>query len=116
VLRDAKAEFLRENGVNELRSVRDDSQNPPLLFVPRDNPDHIDLWITGLYSGRGVAKAVKVTDIKLVFIASEQPLYLACSPQTDRKLVKALAEALESMMTDGTYKRISADYEKRFPQ
>lgn len=116
VLRDAKAEFLRENGVNDLRSVRDDALNPPLLFLPRDNPDHIDLWITGLYSAREVAKAAKVTDIKLVFIASEQPLFLACSPQTDRKVVKAMADALETMKADGSFKRITAEYEKRFPQ
>ncbi|MEO8306081.1 MAG: transporter substrate-binding domain-containing protein [Betaproteobacteria bacterium] len=116
VLRDAKAEFLRENGVNELRSVREDAQNPPLLFLPRDNPDHIDLWITSLYSGREVARAAKVTDLKLIFIASEQPLFLACSPQTDRKVVKALGDALETMKADGTYKRITAEYEKRFPQ
>ena len=32
---------------------------------------------------RAVAKAAKVTDIKLVFIAGEQPLFLACSPRTD---------------------------------
>jgi polar amino acid transport system substrate-binding protein len=114
--RDAKADYLRENGVNDLRAVRDDAQNPPRLLLPRDDPDHIDLWITGLYAGRAAAKAAKVTDIKLVFIASEEPLFLACSPQTDRKIVKGLADGLEAMKADGTFKRITADYEKRFPQ
>ena len=114
VLRDATNDFLRENAVNELRPVRADAQNPPRLLLPRDHPEHIDLWITGLYAGRELAKAVKVTDIKLVFIASEQPLFLACNPQTDRKTVKALADALDSMKGDGSFKRITADYEKRF--
>jgi hypothetical protein len=57
-----------------------------------------------------------VNDIKLVFIAFEQPLYLACSPQTDGKVVKALADALDGMKADGTYKRITESYERRFPQ
>jgi polar amino acid transport system substrate-binding protein len=116
VLRDAKNEFLRENAVNELRAVREDVQNPPRLLLPHDHPEHIDLWVTDLYAGRDAAKAAKVTNIKLVFIANEQPLYLACSPQTDRKIVKALADALESMKADGALNRITAEYEKRFPR
>jgi polar amino acid transport system substrate-binding protein len=115
VARDPKAEFLRENGVTDVRAFRDDGLNPQRLFLARDNPDRIDLWITDLYSGRAIAKAAKVTDIKLVFIAGEQPLFLACSPQTDPNIVKALAEALETMKADGSFKRITAEYERRFP-
>jgi polar amino acid transport system substrate-binding protein len=114
VLRDPKNDFLRENAVTELRPARDDGLNPPRLFLPRADPDHIDLWITGLYSGRDIAKAAKVPELKLVFVASEQPMFLACNPQTDRNIVKALADALESMKADGSSKRITADYEKRF--
>jgi polar amino acid transport system substrate-binding protein len=115
VARDPKAEFLRENGVTDVRAFREDALNPQRLFLARDNPDHIDLWITDLYSGRAIAKTAKVKDIKLVFIAGEQPLFLACSPQTDPNIVKALAEALETMKADGSFKRITADYERRFP-
>ena len=116
VVRDAKNDFLRENGVNDLRPVREDALNPPRLLLPRDNPNHIDLWITGLYSGREAATAAKVGDIKVVFVAIEQPLFLACNPQTDRKIVTKLAEALEGMKTDGALKQITAEYEKRFPR
>lgn len=116
VMRDAKADFLRENAVTNLRLVRDDRDNPPRLILPPDNPDHIDLWITGLYAARETAKAAKVADIKLVFIAAEQPLFLACSPQTDRTTVKALADALESLRADGTVNRVTIDYERRFGQ
>jgi polar amino acid transport system substrate-binding protein len=116
VIRDGKADFLRENGVNDLRPIRDDGQNPQRLFLPRDDPAHIDLWITGLHSGRELARSAKVTDIKLVFVASEQPLFLACSPQTDRKVVTALAGALEAMKADGSFRRITTEYEKRFEQ
>jgi polar amino acid transport system substrate-binding protein len=114
VARDAKNEFLREAGVTELRPLRDDAQNPPRLLLARDDPERIDLWITGLYAGRELARAAKVQDIKVVFIANEQPLFLACNPQMDRKVVKALADALESMNADGALRRITADYEKRF--
>jgi len=114
VLRDPKNDFLRDNAVTDLRPARDDGLNPPRLFLPREDPDHIDLWITGLHSGRDMAKAAKVPELKLVFVANEQPMFLACNPQTDRRLVKALADALESMKADGSFKRITADYEKRF--
>jgi len=55
-----------------------------------------------------------VPELKLVFVANEQPMFLACNPQTDRRIVKALADALESMKADGSFKRITADYEQRF--
>ncbi len=116
VTHDAKGDFLRENAVTNLKFVRDDRENPPRLMLPPDNPDHIDLWITGLYSAREIAKAARVTGIKLVFIAAEQPLYLACNPQTDRATVKALSDALETLKGDGTLARINAAYEKKFGQ
>ena len=116
VLRDGKNEFLRENAVNDLSAVRADTQNPPRLLLPRDHPDHIDLWITDLHAGREAARTASVTGIKVVFIANEQPLYLACNPQTDRKVVKALADALDGMKVDGALGRINAEYDKRFPR
>jgi polar amino acid transport system substrate-binding protein len=114
VTRDAKGEFLRENAITNLKFVREDSDNPARLLLPADNPDHIDLWITSFYSGRSIAKAAKVGDVKLVFIAAEQALYLACNPQTDRGVVKALSDALESLRADGSLARINALYEKKF--
>ena len=110
----AKGDFLRENAITNLKFVRDDRDNPPRLLLPADNPDHIDLWITTLYSGKSIAKAAKVADVKLVFIAAEQPLYLACNPQTDRGVVKALSDALETLRADGSIARINASYEKKF--
>ena len=115
VSRDPKGDFLRENGVPDVRTFSYNAQNPQRLFLARDNPNRIDLWITDLYAGRVIAKAAKVTDIKLVFVAAEEPLFLACSPRTDSNQVKALAAALEALKTDGTFKRITAEYEKRFP-
>jgi len=114
VVRDAKAEYLRENAVTNLKLVRNDRDNPARLLLPPDNPDHIDLWISSLYAGRSIAKAAKVADVKLVFLAKEEPLYLACNPQTDRAVVKALSDALETLRADGTVARINAVYEKKF--
>jgi polar amino acid transport system substrate-binding protein len=116
VSRDAKGDFLRENSITNLRLVRDDSDNPPRLLLPADSPDHIDLWISGLYSARDIAKKAKVGNVKLVFIAAEQPLYLACNPQTDRATVKALADALQALTADGTVAKINAGYEAKFAQ
>ena len=114
VARDAKGEYLRENAVTNLKLVRNDRDNPARLLLPADHPDHIDLWITSLYSGRSIANAAKVADIKLVFLAKEEPLYLACNPQTDRVIVKALSDALATLRADGTVARINALYEKKF--
>lgn len=114
VSRDAKAEFLRENAVTNLKLVRDDRDNPPRLLLAADHPDHIDLWITGLYGAREIAARAKVSGLKLVFLAAEKPLYLACNPQTDRAVVKALSDALETLRGDGSVARINALYEKKF--
>ena len=57
-----------------------------------------------------------MTDIKIVFVANDEPLFLACNPQTDRKVVKALSDALDGIKADGSFKRITAEYEKRFPR
>lgn len=116
VVRDPKVDFLRENGVTEVRQARDDAQNPARLFLPRESPDYIDLWITDLHAGRELAAAAKVPGVKLVLVAAEQPLFLACNPQTDRRTVKALADALDAMKADGAFQRISADHDKRFPR
>ena len=49
-----------------------------------------------------------------MFLAKEEPLYLACNPQTDRVIVKALSDALATLRADGTVARINALYEKKF--
>ena len=88
---------------------------PPLLFLPAEDENRIDLWVTGYYGERDVAKAAKVTDIKLVFIVREIPLYLACSPQTSPAVVKALSAAVEKTAGRGSARaRLAATYEKKF--
>ena len=116
VVGDAKPEYLRENGVTNIRALPDDRQNPPRLSLPSDDADHIDLWVAGLYGAKELAKSVNVTDLKPVYTVRELPLYLACSPQTNPATLKALNDALESLKADGTLKRVTTDYERKFAQ
>ena len=51
--------------------------------------------------------------VKMVYVLREQPLWLACSPRTDREVVKKLAAARASMKKDGSHKRIVSVYEKK---
>lgn len=116
VVNDAKVEYLKENGVTNIRQALEDRANPPRLFLPAGDPNHIDLWVTGFFGARDVAKAAKVSDIKLVFVVRDIPLYLACSPQTSPATLKALSQALEELRADGLPARLAASYEKKFVQ
>lgn len=114
VVNDAKVEYLRENGVTNFRLVTDDRQNPPRLFLQADDPNRIDLWVTGYYGAHEVARAAKASDIKLVFVVREIPLYLACSPQTSPETINALAAAVEALRKEGLPDRLAADYARKF--
>ncbi|MEO6564900.1 MAG: transporter substrate-binding domain-containing protein [Casimicrobiaceae bacterium] len=116
VVNDAKVEYLRENGITNLRQALEDRSNPPRLFLPAEDPNRIDLWVTGFFGARDVAKAAKVADTKLVFVVRDIPLYLACSPQTAPSALKALNEGLEKVRADGLPARLAAAYEKKFAQ
>jgi hypothetical protein len=70
--------------------------------------------MTGYYGEREVARAAKASDLKLVFIVREIPLYLACSPQTSPAVVKALSEGVEEMRAEGVLAKLAATYEKKF--
>ena len=114
VINDAKVEYLKENGVTNLKQVLEDRMNPPRLFLPKEDPNRIDLWVTGYYGERDVAKAAKVSDVKLVFVVREIPLYLACSPLTSPATVKALSAAVEVLRAEGLPARLATAYEKKF--
>lgn len=116
VVNDAKVEYLKENGISNIKQVLEDRLNPPRLFLPAEDPNRIDLWVTGYYGERAVARAANVADIKLVFIVREIPLYLACSPQTSPSVVKALSAAVEKLRAEGLPATLAATYEKKFAQ
>jgi hypothetical protein len=54
--------------------------------------------------------------VKLVFIARDIPLYLACSPQTSPLVIKALSQGVDAMRAEGLPAKVTAEYDKKFAQ
>ena len=48
VTRDAKTEFLKQNGITNIFEVDNDKLNPPKLTLNRKEPQLIDLWVTSI--------------------------------------------------------------------
>ncbi len=113
VARDAKTEFLKQEGVTNILEVEDDKLNPGKLTLNRKEAQKIDLWITSVANAKQVAARAKVADIKLVYAVREAESYLACSPRTSAATLKALADALDGMKKDGAYAKIIKAYESR---
>jgi polar amino acid transport system substrate-binding protein len=114
VTADSKVEFLRANAVTNIKEVPQDQMNPPRLFLKANDPNYIDLWITGHYAAAAIAAKAKAGAVRLVYVVRQEPLWLACSPRTARETVKQLATALDSMQKDGSQQRIVSGYEKKF--
>jgi polar amino acid transport system substrate-binding protein len=113
VERDAKTEYLKEQGVTNIVEERDNSRNPPKLTLNRKEGQKIDLWITSVADAKRVAAQAKVPGVKLVLQVREEESYLACSPRTLPATLKALQSALDSMKKDGSYEKIVKSYENR---
>lgn len=113
VERDAKSEFLKQNGVTNIVEEKDDKLNPAKLTLNRKEAQKADLWITSVAGAKRVAAQAKVSDLKLVYVVRKAESYLACSPRTLPATLKSLAEALESMKKDGSYEKIIKAYESR---
>jgi len=113
VERDAKTEFLKEQGVTNIAEEKDDKLNPAKLTLNRKETQKIDLWVTSVASAKKVAAQAKVTDVKLVYVVRQAESYLACSPTTAAATLKSLADALDSMKKDGSYEKIIKAYESR---
>jgi polar amino acid transport system substrate-binding protein len=109
---DAKVEFLKANAVTNIKEVARDDQNPPRLFLKPDHPNYIDLWVAGYYSGLPTAQRAKAGPVKLVYMLREQELWVACSPRTDKAVVKQLVDALAAMEKEGVIKRVAESLEK----
>lgn len=110
---DAKADFLKENSVVNLLLVDRDADNPARLFLPRTDPNYIDLWVTSLPGAQRTA-GPKAGELRLVYTIRDVPSWLACSPYVDKDTVGRLAAALASMNRDGTMTKIAGNYEKLF--
>ena len=113
VERDAKTEFLKQQGVTNIVEEKTDRLNPSKLTLNRKEGQKIDLWITSMAEAKRVAAQAKAPGVKLVLPVREEESYLACSPRTAPATLKALAAALESMQKDGSYDKIVKSYESR---
>jgi len=113
VARDAKTEFLKQEGVTNIVEVTDDRLNPGKLTLNRKEAQKIDLWITSVANAKQVAARAKVPDVKLVYVVREAESYLACSPRTSAATLKALADALDGMQKDGSYAKILNAWDNR---
>jgi polar amino acid transport system substrate-binding protein len=111
---DAKAEFLRSKAITNIFDSDSEVQIPPKLFLMKDDPARIDLWVSGLYAYKTVAEKARVTGVKAVYFVGEQQLYLACSPRTSDGAFTKLSAADQSMRKDGSWDKLIAAGEKRF--
>lgn len=93
VKNDAKVEFMRHEGASSIVEAATDDENPKRLASPKEDPNHIDLWITSTVTGPEVAAKAGVKDLKEVLIVRKQPLFLACNPRTDKATLSKLAGA-----------------------
>jgi len=113
VARDAKIEFLRQEGVTNIVEESDDRKNPPKLTLQRKEAQKIDLWVTSVAGAKRVAAQAKAPEVKLVYVVREVESYLACSPRTAPATLKALADALDGMQKDGSYAKILNAWDNR---
>ena len=112
VVLDAKVDYLRARGVTTYRDANRNEENPLRLFLKPQDPNYIDLWVTGYYTAAELASEAKSGPIKPVFMLQEIPLYLACSPRTAKATLQKFSSALEAMKKDGTFQRIEAELDK----
>jgi polar amino acid transport system substrate-binding protein len=110
---DVKAELLRQQAITAIVEFDTEAEIPPKLFLKKDDPQHIDLWVSGLYTYNTVAEKAKVTGLKTVFVAGEQPLFVACSPQTSDDAFTKLDAAFQTMRKDGSWGKLVSEGENR---
>jgi polar amino acid transport system substrate-binding protein len=72
----------------------------------------IDLWATGYFRGKLVARKGNVPGIKPVFVIREVDHYLACNLNVPAHAVKAMNEAVEGMWQDGWMKHLNELYQR----
>ncbi len=110
---DAKAEFLNERGLTNQIEATSEVLLPPKLLLKKEDPQHIDLWVSGQYTWRGIAERAKAPPVKPVFTVTEQQLYLACSTWMSGDSLKRLDTAMQAMNKEGVTAKILAEGEKR---
>lgn len=110
---DAKERFLKELPVTFLVSDSDDAAIPAKLSLNRKEPDKIDLWVTGYYTGAHVAAKTGIKDVFPVLTFQTSENYLACHPGLAQATVDKLQRAFDAMKRDGAHAAIVARYEAK---
>jgi polar amino acid transport system substrate-binding protein len=111
---DAKERYLKDLAGHLPRSAEpDDATNPSKLTLNRTEPDKIDLWVTGYYTGAHIAAKTGVRDIYPVWVFETSENYLACQQSLPQATADKLQKALDAMKRDGTHAKIVARYEAR---
>lgn len=73
--------------------------------------DQIDLWVAdGLAGPYLAADASDVTELEQVLVFRETPMYLAINKNTDPKVLSALQDSYEKLVSSGDLETISRSY------
>ncbi len=110
---DAKERYLKDLRVTFRVAEPDDAKNPPKLTLNRTEPDKIDLWITGYYTGAHVAAKTGVKGVVPVWVFQSSENYLACNLSLPQATADKLQGAIDAMKRDGTHAAIVARYEAK---
>ena len=110
---DAKERYLKDLRVTFRVPEADDARNPSKLTLNRTEPDKIDLWITGYYSGAHIAAKAGVKDVVPVWVFQSSENYLACNLSLPQATAEKLQRAIDAMKRDGSHAAILARYEAK---
>lgn len=102
-LNDAKEQFLKEKGFDNLVSA-----NRNLINVRRLLQGDIDLWVSSDLNVNHIIRQAgeDASQIELIYPFHTVENYIAFSRQTESSLVVAWQKILEAMKQDGTYQAI----------
>ena len=108
VVGDARARYLRQRGFTNLVEVEKDTENPAKLTLDPKKDNGIDLWVTQGYMAASIARKAGAGPVKEVFPGiMSQEYWLACNLQMPKETIRSLAEALDGMRKDGTYRKLN---------
>lgn len=104
---DAKEQFLKSKGFTNVDSASADNLNIKKLVAGR-----IDLWITGESDMLDYAKkeGVAPSELEEVFVVDTKKLSIAFSKQTSDDVIKKWQDAYDSMVKDGTIKKLHSQF------
>ena len=107
VVRDARADHLRQEGFARIIEIERDRDIPAKLTLESGKSGGVDIWVTQGYAARDLAARSGVK-VKEVFSAlMSQDYWLACNPKVPRETVRALSSALNEMKKDGTHRKLT---------